>query len=188
MGEFTLAWKTRTWVGGRIISDLAPKKTAPWSNFKICKSIKTDHPLPRPRKSYDDAKMTGAVAVNKGRFEGRKKSPRTTGKIGTPPKHLTEPQKAVWKEIAKAIPTGVAGASDRLTVELAAVLLAQFREAPLTMQASRVALVMQLLSRLGLDPQARTRLQVEPQPEEKTEDEWSTLTTTPAARRSTRVM
>lgn len=117
--------------------------------------------MPRPRKSYDQAVLSGSAAVNKGRFEGRKNAPKTTGDIGSPPKHLDAETKKLWKELAKAIPAGVAGASDRLTVELAAQLLSQFRAAPATMQASRVSLLLTLMSRLGLDPQARTKLQVE---------------------------
>jgi len=143
--------------------------------------------MPRPRLSYDQAKLTGALAVNRGRFDTRKKAPTVTGKVGSPPKHLNDGEKAVWKEVAKAIPLGVAGASDRITIEMASRLLHQFRQDPVTMQSSRISLLMQLLSRLGLDPQARTRLQVEPQAETKTDDEWSNLTTTPAAPRNTRV-
>lgn len=144
--------------------------------------------MPRPRKSYDQAVLSGSVAVNKGRFADRKNAPATSGTIGSPPKHLDAETKRVWKELAKSIPLGVAGASDRLTVELAAQLLSQFRAAPATMQASRVSLLLTLMSRLGLDPQARTKLQVEPTTAEKADDEWSTLETLPTAQRNMRTM
>ncbi len=133
--------------------------------------------MPRPRLSHDQAKMKGSLAVNKGRFADRKDSPSATGKVGLPPKYFSSQEKAVWKEIAKAIPAGVAGGSDRMVIEMASRLLHQFRTDPV-MQSSRLSLLMQLLSRLGLDPQARTRLQIE-QPKETTTDEWSDLTTPP---------
>lgn len=145
--------------------------------------------MPRPRLSYEQAKLNGSVAINKGRFASRKNAPTTTGSLGTPPKHLDEAAKKVWREIVKSIPAGVAGASDRITVEMASTLLAQFRAAPATMQASRVALLLNLLGRLGLDPQARTKLQIETTPPtEKKDDKWSSISTTPPAQRDTRVM
>jgi hypothetical protein len=142
--------------------------------------------MPRPRLSYDQATLNGSLAVNKGRFSDRKKAPPATGEVGSPPKYFSTDEKKVWKEIAKAIPAGVAGGSDRMVIEMASRLLHQFRIDPL-MQSSRLSLLMQLLSRLGLDPQARTKLQVEPPAVEKTQDEWSNLTTTPAVQRNTRV-
>jgi phage terminase small subunit len=130
--------------------------------------------MPRPRLNYADAQMRGSVAVNAGRFSDRKKSPKTEGAIGNPPKYFDAALKRVWKELASSIPTGVGGKSDRQVVEMASRLLNQFRTDPL-MQASRIAILMQLLSRLGLDPQARTRLQVEQKPTPKPDDEWSFL-------------
>lgn len=146
--------------------------------------------MPRPRLSYDQAKMKGATAINKGRFEDRKATPSTVGTVGNPPKHLTTEVKSAWREIAKSIPAGVAGKSDRLTVEMASRLLYQFRTEP-NMQASRISLLMQLMSRLGLDPQARTRMHVETQPDKtpKDTDEWSTLQpATQTGQRNTRLM
>lgn len=143
--------------------------------------------MPRPRLSLDQARLKGALAVNKGRFADRQKSPATQGTLGNPPKHLDDATKKVWRELAKAIPAGVAGSSDRMTVEIASCLLTQFRAAPVTMQASRIALLMQLLSRLGLDPQARTRMQVPTAPETP-DDEWSYLAPTPNAQRTMPVM
>jgi phage terminase small subunit len=121
--------------------------------------------MPKPRLTFDQAKMKGSVAHNAGRFEKRKASPKPTGEIGAPPEYFRPEQKEVWKEIVAAIPYGVAGSADRFAIEMAAILLDQLRDTPL-MQASRIAVLMNLLSRLGLDPQARTRLNApEPEPE-----------------------
>lgn len=103
--------------------------------------------------------MRGSVAVNAGRFASRKSAPTTAGEVGNPPKYFDSSTKKVWKEIVSAIPAGVAGAADRMAIEMASRLMHQFRTEP-DMQASRIAILMNLLSRLGLDPQARTKLQV----------------------------
>lgn len=118
--------------------------------------------------------MRGSVIVNAGRFSDRKKAPQTEGSVGSPPKYFDAALKKVWKELSSSIPTGVAGSSDRQVIEMASRLLHQFRTDPL-MQSSRLAILMQLLSRLGLDPQARTRLQVGQPPAQKTDDQWSFL-------------
>lgn len=144
--------------------------------------------MPRPRLSYDTAQVKGAVKTNRGRFETRKSAPATTGQVGSPPKRFNSDQKIAWKEITEAIPKGIAGMSDRMAVEMASVLLAQFRSNPLDMQASRIAILMQLLSRLGLDPQARTRLNAEPVDTQKVHDEWTMFEDTQKSHSNTRVM
>lgn len=144
--------------------------------------------MPKPRLSYDTAQVKGAVKINRGRFESRKTAPTTTGEVGSPPKRLSSDQKTAWIEITTAIPSGIAGASDRVAVEMAAVLLAQFRSNPIEMQASRIAILMQLLSRLGLDPQARTRLNAEPADTQKVHDEWTMFEDTQKSHSNTRVM
>lgn len=130
--------------------------------------------MPRQRLSIDQAKMRGSLAVNAGRFEARKKAPKATGQIGKPPKYFKPRLAEIWSEISSAIPFGVAGSADRMVIEMASRLLDQFRTDP-EMQASRIAILMQLLSRLGLDPQARTKLQVEMPKQQKPDDEWSFL-------------
>ena len=126
--------------------------------------------MPKPRLSYEQAKARGSEQVNAGRFASRKDAPATTGTIGDPPRHLTTPEKKVWKELTAVIPAGVAGESDRIAVEIASRLLYQFRSNPTGMQTSRLNALMDVMSRLGLDPQARTRLHVEQKPDPKAND------------------
>lgn len=129
--------------------------------------------------------MNGSAAVNRGRFESRKKAPATTGSLGRPPSYFDAAHKTIWCEISSSIPTGVAGKSDRQVVEMAVRLLYQFRT-DLAMQASKLAILMNLLSRLGLDPQARTRLEIETEAPQEERDEWSGLK--PATQNAQRLM
>lgn len=131
--------------------------------------------MPRPRLSYDHARMTGALDTNRGRFEDRKTAPTTSGELGPAPSYFDDDTAAVWDELSQLIPDGVAGTADRIAVELTARLLFQFRTDP-DMQGQRIATLMQLLSRLGMEPQARTKMAV-PQPEQSLpDDEWTSLT------------
>ncbi len=126
--------------------------------------------MPKPRLSFDQAQARGSEQVNAGRFADRKDAPPTTGVIGPPPKSLSAAEKKIWKELVSTIPAGVAGESDRISVEIASRLLHQFRTNGHTMQSSRISLLMGMLSRLGLDPQARTRLHISPPAEPKPTD------------------
>ncbi len=130
--------------------------------------------MARPRLSADQAALTGALRVNPARFTERQKAPPTIGVVGPAPKHLSANEKKVWREISNAIPEGIAGKADRFALEMCSRLLQQFRTDP-DMQASRIAVLLQLLSRLGLEPQARTKLQVAEKPAVKQDDEWSAI-------------
>ncbi len=81
----------------------------------------------------------------------------------TPPKHLNVAQRAAWRTIARATPTGLLTGSDVILVEVLACLLAEFRADP-HFQASRLARLSMELGRLGLNPSDRVRLAVTPAP------------------------
>jgi phage terminase small subunit len=109
--------------------------------------------------TYEQAVARGSAAKDPARFADRKNSPITTGQLGDPPDYFDAALSAIWLELSEAIPAGITGSADRVAVEMATKLLHQFRTEP-AMQASRLAILTNLLSRLGLDPQGRTRLQV----------------------------
>lgn len=140
--------------------------------------------MPKPRLTADQALLSGSAKVNAGRFASRQSMPPTTGEIGPPPENLKNALHPTWNEISTAIPKGIAGSADRIAVEMATRLLHQFRTDP-DMQASRISILTNLLSRLGLDPQARTKLQTSSAPTEQ-EDSWQFLT--PTGRHNTPVM
>jgi phage terminase small subunit len=129
--------------------------------------------MPRPRLTIEQAELSGSSAKDPKRFATRKKSPKTQGPIGTAPTYFNAALKKVWDEVSSSIPAGVAGGSDRLVIEMASRLMHQFRTDP-EMSSAKVAILMNLLSRLGLDPQSRTKLQVDGAEEKNNQaDEWS---------------
>lgn len=114
--------------------------------------------------------LRGAMTAKKRRERAHEPAPN--GEVGSPPEHLTDAQRAAWSEIKGNAPVGVFAKSDRIALELAAVLLTEFREDPKEMITSRMARLDSLLSRFGMTPSDRARVQV---PEEQEPDGWDEL-------------
>lgn len=102
----------------------------------------------------------------------RAQEPKRNGEVGTPPKHLTKPQREAWNELKRNAATGVFAKSDRVALEMAAVLLAEFRDDPSEMITSRLARLDSLLSRFGMTPSDRAKVTV---PEEEETTGWDIL-------------
>ena len=113
--------------------------------------------MPRPRNSIAQADLKGTLQQNAGRYASRQDAPVTKGDVGKAPSYFSTEKKKIWREVILSIPVGVAGESDRQTVELACTLLHQFRMDP-TMSTARIALLLSTLSILGMTPQGRTKL------------------------------
>jgi len=78
--------------------------------------------------------------------------------LGGPPSDWKPLLKALWHEIAEAIPHGVAGKSDRLLVELACVLVAKMRIDPAEMTPALASQIRTALGELAMTPTTRARL------------------------------
>lgn len=84
--------------------------------------------------------------------------PEASGPLSAPPDHLPEPVLQCWQEIASAAPVGVITDSDRLALEIAANLLAQFRTDPIEFTAARLVRLEVLLGKFGMTPADRSRV------------------------------
>jgi len=84
--------------------------------------------------------------------------PKPNKDVGAPPKHLTAPQKKVWKELVDQIPHGVLGDSDRVIVEITSVLLADFRLCKGHIPASQLGHLRGCLTSLGMTPSDRSKV------------------------------
>jgi hypothetical protein len=115
------------------------------------------------RKSIEAHELSGAITKNPQRFTHRKSEPKPVAPIGTAPKHLTSPEKKIWKEISANAPAGTLGCSDRLILEIVCKLTVSFREGKLN-RASEISQLINGLGRLGLTPADRAKLNVEPPP------------------------
>jgi hypothetical protein len=110
--------------------------------------------MPRPRKPTQLHVIQGTL--NSTRHKDRKGEPVISEPLGDAPPQWPAPEKAVWHEVANAIPAGVATKADRLIVELTCRLLIEMRAKKLT-----PALASQLrccLGSLGMTPADRSRV------------------------------
>lgn len=123
------------------------------------------HPQPR-----EVAELKGATRQNPQRY--RTELPAVTQPLGNAPEHLGDPAKAAWFELSGLAPTGVLKGSDRIMLEMAAVLLVNFRLTPDEFRCSKATLLVGILARLGMSPADRQKLGTEKPPEGNPFDEF----------------
>ena len=121
----------------------------------------------RPRKPTQVLELVGAFKKNPQRKGDRENEPRPEGLLKpTPPTYFTPEQKKVFREIVKQIPPKVATTSDKIIVEITAVLLAKFRS-PDGLMASELSTLTKNLSQLGMTPADRSKIKVPGSPQKE---------------------
>lgn len=105
------------------------------------------------------AELKGATKKHPERY--RKEPPPVDLPLGNAPDHLSESQRAVWAEIESYMPRGVATGADRMTIELLAVLMDEFRRDPVNIRVAKIGQIVSCLARLGMTPSDRQKLGVE---------------------------
>lgn len=120
----------------------------------------------RNRKPTAVLQLTGALERNPGRYYDRATEPKSLDELGEPPKRLTAQQKEAWDEIANNCPCGVLTKADRHSLEMTAVLLAEFWANGAEMQGTHLSLLNTLFAKLGLNPSDRSRVTV-PRPQKE---------------------
>ena len=103
-------------------------------------------------------RLVGAFEKNPARGRARAGEPDPVGEIGEPPAALSLPERAAWNEICTISHAGVLCRADRLAVELAARLLAEYRLAPVTFPNARLLRLQILLGSFGMTPADRSRV------------------------------
>ena len=119
-------------------------------------------PMPTPRKPANILSINGAQKRNPGRLKARGKQTEDQRSIGRAPSGLTDAQRAAWRELVRNDP-GVLTKADRIAVEMTARLMAEIRAGDT--QASKQALLTQMLHKLGQTPQGRNYVSVPEKPE-----------------------
>jgi phage terminase small subunit len=112
--------------------------------------------MPKPRTPSTVLEARGAFDKDPGR---RREDFAAAAFDPAPPKYFTVKQKAVWTEIVTALPASVLQATDRIAVELAARLVANFRAQPDSeVTSAQVAQIRTALAVLGMTPADRSRV------------------------------
>lgn len=124
----------------------------------------------RIRKPTNVLELSGALDKNPQRR--RPNEPKPNAVLGEPPAHLSDAEAGCWREIEHHAPPGVFGDSDRFSVEMAAVLLNNFRTDGTSMKAAMLTRLATLLQQFGMTPASRSTVMVEKPP---SDDPWEKL-------------
>lgn len=109
----------------------------------------------RPRTPTNVLDARGAFKKNPQR---RRQDAEAAGELSGAPAHLTGGALQAWEEITRSAPRDVLTESDRLALELAAQLLAQFRADPVEFPAAKLVRLEALLGKFGMTPADRAKV------------------------------
>lgn len=116
--------------------------------------------MPGPRTSTAILELRGAFRNHPGRHQERMGEPATDEPVGMPPEILDDACKAAWNELVEIAPAGVLCRFDRVALEIAAVLLAQFRESPNDFPVTKLGRLNALLGQFGMTPSDRSKVSI----------------------------
>ena len=116
--------------------------------------------MARPKTATKILELRGAFKANPQRKPESEPVPNAPFDV-SPPKHLTAFQRKTWREIVKRVPAGVLHDADIFQVEMAACLLAEFRESQGGIDTARITRLEAVLGKLGLNPSARAGMSIE---------------------------
>jgi hypothetical protein len=114
--------------------------------------------MPRHAQPREVAEAKGLVKHNPQRY--RNTPPKAAFALGNPPEHMLSEARAVWFELDTYAAAGVLTCADRLVLELASNMIAEYREHPAAYPATKIGQLVGLLGRLGMSPADRQRLSV----------------------------
>jgi len=112
--------------------------------------------MPALRKSLAELEANGSMAHDPQRFRDRTPPPEIKAPIKRAPKHLTEEQQKVWREIVSGAPDGLLGTCDMISVEVAVRLTIKMRAGLMEKTSEHISLS-NLMEKLGLSPAGRMR-------------------------------
>ena len=90
--------------------------------------------------------------------ERKRQDAETSGPLGAAPAHIDGGVLRAWTEIADSAPLDVLTNSDRISLEIAANLLAQFRSKPDEFPAAKLVRLEALLGKFGMTPADRAKV------------------------------
>ena len=111
--------------------------------------------MARPRKPTNVLELTGAFKKDPQR---KREDAQAAGELTDAPPHINGAVLHAWNEIVKYAPLQVLTESDRLSIELAANLLAQFRDNPIEFTAAKLVRLEALLGKFGMTPADRSKV------------------------------
>ncbi|KAB7769353.1 hypothetical protein [Xanthomonas maliensis] len=126
--------------------------------------------MARHKQPDELARLKGADKQNPQRY--KRQVPKSKAALGKAPDHLSPEAISAWKELEKHALPGVLTGADRFVMEVAASLLAEFRNSPPDFKAAKYSHLIGCFARLGLSPADRQKLGTEKPPEENAFNEF----------------
>lgn len=111
--------------------------------------------MARPRTPTNVLELKGAFKKNPQRA---RQDAESVGPLSSAPPHLAGAELDAWNEIAQYAPPGVLTDSDRIALEVAANLLAQFRNDPVEFPSTKLVRLEALLGKFGMTPADRAKV------------------------------
>lgn len=90
--------------------------------------------------------------------ERKRQDAEVSGPLAASPDHINGAVLNAWNEIVDSAPLDVLTNSDRISLEIAANLLAQFRAAPTEFTAAKLVRLEALLGKFGMTPADRAKV------------------------------
>lgn len=119
--------------------------------------------MARHSQPREIAELKGQTKVHPERY--RKQPPVVEYDLGDAPEHMSLEARKCWVEISTYAPIDVLKGADRISLELAANLLAEYRKDPVEFAVGKYTHLIGLLARLGMTPADRQKLGTEKKPE-----------------------
>lgn len=111
--------------------------------------------MARPRTPTKVLELRGAFAKNPNRA---REDAQDAGALQEPPENMAPDAEDAWHQIVKAAPLSVITESDRFALEIASILLADFRSDPIGFPAAKLARLEALLGKFGMTPADRSKV------------------------------
>lgn len=115
--------------------------------------------MARHAQPREIAELKGATSKDPQRYRGE--VPKSEQPLGGAPSHMSGGGQACWFELSSYSIPGVLTVADRISLELASELLAQFRTDPLEYPTTKLAQLVGLLARFGMTPSDRQKLSID---------------------------
>lgn len=111
--------------------------------------------MARPRTPTNVLDARGAFEKNPNR---KREDPEVAGPLKAAPAYFSDEQVIIWKDLVKAAPKNVVTESDRFALEIATMLLQQFRLDPVDFTAAKLVRLETLLGKFGMTPSDRAKV------------------------------
>ena len=113
----------------------------------------------RPRIPTKVLEMRGAFKKNPQR---KRTDPKSRGPIGRAPKHLSDGEQDIWREVVRIAPAGVLTRADRIALEEMCSLIHERRTNLAGMTGAKRNLLRSYMAVFGMTPADRSRINIPP--------------------------